>query len=360
ETVLAEPSELGLGAALDAFFSSWSELASNPGSTTVRSVLRQRASELAGRFQTLAGNLDSIRQETETRLQLAVEEVTSMASNVADLNQQIVSIEADGTTAGDLRDARARLLDRMSELVPIQVSHRDNGSVGVTVAGVSIVDGANSSTVKVVVSGGVTGLGIEGRTGLFQDTGGSTGALIDLINTDLPTARQRLDDLAEALVTEVNTLHAGGTTPDGSTGVNFFDASATAASTIALSTEVRADVDAIAAGTADASGGYRAGANDVAEPVAALRDTVVASVGDTISESFRGLVSDIGEAVRSSTDAAEAHGVLAEQARLRRESLGGVSVDEELVRMIQFQTGYQAAARVVTAADEMLQSLLAI
>jgi len=71
-------------------------------------------------------------------------------------------------------------------------------------------------------------------------------------------------------------------------------------------------------------------------------------------------VSALGLAVRSSTDSAQVHRTLADQADVRRQSLGSVSVDEELVRLIQYQSAYRAAARVVSAADELLQSLLNI
>ncbi len=121
---------------------------------------------------------------------------------------------------------------------------------------------------------------------------------------------------------------------------------------------IEADATAIAAGTPDGGGNYRAGANDVALAIGALRDTDVTSLGGTMGEQFQGLVSDVGLAVRSSTDKAAVHRTLSEQADARRLSTSGVSVDEELVGMIQFQTAYQAAARVVTAADEMLQTLI--
>ena len=129
---------------------------------------------------------------------------------------------------------------------------------------------------------------------------------------------------------------------------------------MALSVDAQASSRAVAAGTPDGTGAYRAGANDVALAIGGLRDAPIAALGGTPGEHVRGLVSSIGMAVRSSSDAAQVHQTLADQADVRRMSLSGVSVDEELVQMIQFQTAYQAAARVVTVADEMPQSLLGI
>jgi flagellar hook-associated protein 1 len=345
---------------MDAFYSGWSELGTNPANATVRSVVRQTGNVLTQRFGELSDGVASIRTEVETRLVDAATQATALGAEVARLNTQIVTIEADGNTAGDLRDTRSRALARLADLLPTQVTERDNGSVGVNSSGIGIVDGAYSLDLEVTTSGGTVGLGAVGRAGFFPQVGGRIGGLLTVINTDLPDVQQRLDDLAAAMVADVNGLHETGTNPDGNTGVSFFDPAGTTATTIALSSDVLASTTAIAAGTPDGLGAYRAGANDVALALGGLRDTDSASLSMTMGEQYRGLVSDIGQAVRSSSDAAEAHRVLAEQADIRRMSLSGVSIDEELVKMIEFQTAYQASARVVSVADELMQALLAV
>ncbi|MDH5590328.1 MAG: hypothetical protein OEZ37_09800, partial [Gemmatimonadota bacterium] len=243
-------------------------------------------------------------------------------------------------------------------LIPIQVHPQDDGSVGVTASGYHIADGVVSVPLEIRTSGGTVGLAIQGRPGMLPDLGGSVGGMLEVLNQDIPAIRATLDELANALVTEVNAIHVTGTNPLGGTGIDFFDPAGLTADTIALSAEVAADADAIAAGTPDGLGGYRAGANDVALSLAALRDVSIGSLGKTLGGHFRGLVSDVGSAVRSSQDAVGVHRALAEQADIRRMSISGVSIDEELVSMIQYQTAYQAAAKVVTAVDEMLQSLI--
>ncbi len=360
ETMLTEPSEQGLSATFDRFLSAWSDLATSPGSATNRSVVRQRTLELTDKLHDQNASLDQIRQEVESRLDVGVGRINALIDEVARLNKEIVSVEAGGATAGDLRDVRGRALDELSSLIPIDVNPRDNGSVGVATCGYNIVDGAAGLTLKVGSVGGTMGIMLQGHAGLLKETGGATGALLDVLNTDLPAVRQSLDDFASALVDAVNTVHATGTGPDGGAPVNFFDPAGTTAATIGLSAEVAASARAIAAGTPDGSGNYQAGANDVALSISALRDTALVALGTTPGEHLLGLVSSVGLAVRSSADKAEVHRTLADQADGRRMSLSGVSVDEELVQMIQFQSAYQAAARVVTAVDEMLQSLLAI
>lgn len=360
ETLLGEPSDLGVGSLLDRFFSAWSELAANPTSDSVRSVVRQQGSLLAGKLASLAAGVDQVRQEVEARLSDAMASVNRLTSEIASLNQQIVTVEAAGTQAPDLRDTRSGMLNELAQLLPIQVAGRKNGAVGVTVAGVSIVDLSFAKTLEVRNESGTWGVGVVGTTGLFQENGGQAGGLLSVLNTEIPTYTQALDDIASALVTQVNTAHVTGTNEAGATGVDFFDPAGTAASSIKLSAAVLADAGAIAAGTPDGSGNYRAGANDIALTLAGLRDTAVGSLGATFGAFYSGLVSDVGQAVRSSQDAAEARRILADAADMRRQSISGVSVDEELVQMIQFQSAYQAAARVVTTVDEMLQTLLTV
>lgn len=358
ESLLGEPSDTGLSAALDQFYSGWSEFGSNPNGSIVRSAVRQQATLLLNRFRSLAAGIDSIRQEVDTRLIAAVDRATNLSADVARYTQQIVIAESGGSTAGDLRDARARALTELAELMPIQVTERAGGSMGVNSSGIGIIDGAYSLKLEVSIVGGTYGVAVVGRPGLFLDTGGTVGGLLTVLNKDYPDAIKRLDDLASALVTEVNTVHKTGTNPDGNTNVDFFIATGTKASSIALSAAVLASTDAIAAGTPDGSGNYRAGANDVALAVAALRDKDIASLSMTMGEHYQGLVSNVGSAVRSSMQSAEVSRVLSDQADARRMGLSGVSVDEELVKIIEFQTAYQASARVVTTANEMLQSLL--
>ena len=358
ETLMAEPGDGGLSSILDRFFSAWSALATNPTSDTARGTVRNEAQNLTSQIQKLAGDIDRLRQDTEFRLGSAVDRINTLAQEVARLNREISADETTGQTSGDLRDARDRAIDELASLIPVQVMERENGSVGVLTSGLSLVDAAHHGTLEVRVSGGTVGVGLEGRPGLLPDMGSGVGGMLSILNTDLPDARASLDALAMALVTDINAIHQTGTSPDGSTGIDFFDPAGTQANTIALSADILADLDTLSAGTGGAGGDYRAGANDIALSLASLRDIDGGTLGTSYAEHFRTLATEVGFSVRSSLDAVEVHGTLSEQADVRRSSFSGVSTDEELVRLIEFQTAYSAAARVVTVANEMLDTLV--
>lgn len=358
ESLLAEPGETGISAGLDRFFSAWSDLATNPTSGAARTVLRDQTADLAERIQRMGSGLEQLRMESTEPLDLSVARINAIAEGVAGLNRDIVAAESGGNTAGDLRDARDRLLDELSGLIPVSVTQRQNGSVGVLLSGVTLVDGADHGRVTLGIQGGQAGLALEGRPGLLPESGGSTGALLDLTNRDLPEARASLDLLAQSLVEDVNALHRTATNEAGDTNVDFFDPTGITATSIRLSDAIRADAGAIATSTAGGLGNPRPGANDVALSLAGMRDRTLTGTGLTPDASVRMLVSEVGVSLRSALDRASVHSTLSQQAELQRASISGVSTDEEMTNLIRFQAAYAAAARIVTVADEMMEAVL--
>jgi flagellar hook-associated protein 1 FlgK len=358
EAVLGEPGDTGLSSALDAFFSAWSALASDPTSNTARIALQTESERLTDTMGRLSSGLDVARQDVETRLTADVARANELLEQIADINNRIVAYEVGGHTAGGLRDARDKAVDELASLLPVQVLDREDGTIGVVTSGLSIADGNHAATLELRDLGGTYGIGISGRAGLLPDEGGTIGGGLKVVNQDLAGFRSELDLLAEALVTEINALHRTGTNPAGDTDVDFFDPAGVTASSFSLSAQVLADPEAIAAGTPGPGGEYRAGANDVALAMAAMRDQDSGLLGTSYVAHFRELTSDIGFTVRSALDQVEVHQTLAEQAETRRTGYSGVSTDEELMRLIEFQTAYTAAARVITTAGEMLETLV--
>jgi flagellar hook-associated protein 1 FlgK len=367
ENAYAGGSGTDLGAAIDAFWGGWGDLATNPLNDSARVVTRQSGQHLAGQLQRLNGALDQVSGNADARLRQEVADLSMHAAAVARLNENIVAAEAGGQTAGDLRDARDRSIDAIAKLAAVQVFERADGSVTVAAGDATIVDGNNSQSLSVDTTGGTYRIR-SSRGTLITPAGGSLDAAMTVLNQDIPTARAELDTIARTLVTEVNALHTAGTNPLGQTGVAFFndfgDVNTVTAANISLSAAVTADHRAIAAGAGvtDPNGGpdmYAAGANDVALGLAALRNANVAALGNTtIGGFYASAAVRIGSDVRGAADGAEIHSTLASQADSRRISVSGVSIDEELTLLIRYQNAYSAAARVITAADELFQTVI--
>ncbi|MHB1297446.1 MAG: flagellar hook-associated protein FlgK [Gemmatimonadaceae bacterium] len=370
ERVFGEPSDNGLAAAFDAFWDSWSDLAGQPTNAGARAVVRQRASALIERFNSFAGEIQSLETSTRSQARETVDRVNLLSSQVAAINGQIVPAEAGGHTANDLRDQRDRLLDELGALVPLTVIDRADGSNQVMLGGRPLVDGKTASTLA-LGPGVPLEVRFAGEPTAVRTMGGKLGALLDIANVDIAQVRSGLDAMAAALVTDVNAIHLQGWSPtagaagnwdplNGPTGsgIAFFDtaASGSTAAGIRLSAAVAADAGAIAAGaTLDATGD-----NATALALAGLRDLAPSAVGGSFGGAFRAVISSLAGAARAATDSASVSDTLLRQSMARRESTSGVSTDEELMRLMRHQQAYAAAAKVVQTVDEMMGVLLGL
>jgi flagellar hook-associated protein 1 len=362
EGILGEPSESGLAAAMDAFWSGWSDLANNPTSDAARAAVRQRGAHVAGMLNGFAERIQGLRENGRTRLDAGVRDVNSLASQIADLNRQIVASEVTGHTAGDLRDARDRAIDSLSKLGPVRTLENADGSTQVLLGTTTLVDGVDAKQLRVAGDGSpASPLRVEERResrGVeVEIRGGELGEMLRLLHDDLPALRGRLDTLADALVRGVNAIHESGDPA----GPPFFDPAGLDAGSIRLSTAVRASALAVRAGT-DGPGDNR-----IALRLASLRTDPAEAVGPggtlllggrSFASYYGGLVTDLGLDVGAAGRDASVADVLARQAELRRDEVGGVSIDEEMVQMIRHQQAYTAAARLVNVADEMIKTVL--
>jgi len=358
ESVLAEPTDAGLSSAMDRFFTAYSDLANDPTSTSVRAALRESARELASRFNRMDNEIRRVAGGLSGDVTSVLARVNDVTSQIADLNRQIVVSEADGSQAPNLRDARDRLVDELSQHVQVQVIERPGGSIGVFAGGIPVVDSTVARPLEARNVGGNLEIGLVGSPAVISTVGGELGARLDVINSDIPATLARLDSLASNFVSRVNQVHQTGTNPLGQTAIDFFDPAGSTAATIALSSDVLASSDAIAAGTGDALGAYQAGANDVALAMSALRIEQNAGLGVSFGAFHTKTVAEVALSVSSASDNAAAHGALKSRAETHRQSVSGVLTDEEVISLIEFQQAYTAATRLVTVADEMTQSIL--
>ena len=369
EAVFDEPSEHAFAATLDAFWNAWSDLANSPLDATARRLVQQRGSQVAFALNGMAGRLDALAGDTMARLRNGVGDLNASARQVAELNTQIVAMESGGHTAGDLRDARNRILDSMSAQAAVQVIERRDGSVAVLVANQTLVDGSTHKAIEVGGSPSAVTLSFAGDADPLPSLGGDLGAMTQLLNEDLPQLRAKLDDLAGGIVSAVNGIHRTGWSPTGDpdavappgwtgSNVDFFAAGGTTAATIALDAGVAADANRIAVG--NVHGGT--GSNAIATAMGRLRDTAV-PVGTppsstTLASFYRGTVSDLALRTGAAASSATVYETLSAQAEVRRQSVSGVSTDEELVQLMRHQQAYVAATRLVQSVDEMADALL--
>ncbi|HET7274973.1 MAG TPA: flagellar hook-associated protein FlgK [Longimicrobiaceae bacterium] len=352
ESVLGELSETGLAADMDAFWGSWADLANSPTSDTARELIARSGAQVATKLQNYSQRLDDLKHSTRLRLTSSVADVNGLAQQVAEINQEIVVAETGGYTANDLRDQRDRLVDEMAKLGSVRIVDRRNGSIAVILENAMVVDGANS---KEITAGGIPLSVTAGGVKLsFSGESSAISEMLNLINTDVPAVQANLDELASGLIAGVNALHTTGFDRTGAPGAAFFEG--TTARDISVSAVIEGDPTLIVASDTAGAGGN----NSVALALAGLRDDTTTMDGGTKSFAgfYRNTVTEVALQVRDANNAHDVYSTVAAQADIRRQSVSGVSTDEELIRLIQHQQAYTAATRLVTAVDEMMNSVL--
>jgi flagellar hook-associated protein 1 len=356
ENAVNEPSDTGVSAALDALFKSFGDLAGNPADRTLRSLVLDRAGTLVARLNSLGRSMAQSAADNQTRMKTQVDQVNDIARRIGELDAQIRAAGGPEGSAADLEDQRDMLIDQLSSLVPTQVIHRDDGTFAIAVGDTLLVDGANVRTLDMrPAGGGGYTVGVTGDPAPIDlGGGGSLGASVELSTVTLPALQAKLDTFVSALVSEFNGIHGAGYTPAGTTGVAFFDPAGVTAATIAISGSVAGKPDQIAA-----SAGPAGSDGDVALRLAGLGQKPVTALGGlTLRDAYADFAGDVAtQAGRAGLDVDTAQ-TLNDQAAAQRASANGVSVDEEMTTLIAQQQAYQAAARLVQAANDMIADVM--
>jgi len=145
EVVFNETSGYGLNAAMSEFWNGWQDLANNPSGHTERELLLAKSETLAVNFQQTYNDLSAVRTELDNSISQTVSQINVKAAQIADLNQKIVRIEANGDSANDYRDKRDLALKELSLMIDITASEQNSGSVTVTLGdGNKLVEGSTS------------------------------------------------------------------------------------------------------------------------------------------------------------------------------------------------------------------------
>ncbi len=361
--VFNQASGAALSGAFSRFFNSFQDLANNPESQTARAVVREEASFLVDQFQRMHDQLSVLRFDMEAEVKQTLLETNRIIRQLATLNTKIITNKKDPTdVAGSLEDERDRLLDDLSKLLKINIREQVDGTVAVSAApGILLVDAAvfNELTTRPVSRNNAivsdVALAIDGKA--VDPVSGKLGGLLQARDEKIISAQENLDIVAETLVGRVNLIHSAGFGLDGSSGTNFFIATQDSAREIAISQEVLGDLNKIAASSTAVGNGD--GAN--ALTLSGLASEKVLGGGTrTIEEFYADLVGQIGADAKEVFTNAETQRLVVEQVEIRRENVRGVSLNEEATNLILFQRAFQAAARIVTIVDEMMQSLLNI
>ena len=364
QPLFADSNGQGISAAMNDFFKACQDVSTNPADSAARTVLLSKANSLTGQFNQTASDLASHRKSIDGQIGQAVTDINQLASQIADLNKNISHAELNGQQANDLRDERGRLLNSLGELANVSSVEDNTGQLTVFVGlGHVLVDKnqtyqltgvANSSNASLLdVRYDAGGGPVTTLNSVI--TSGKLKGLLDVRDQTIPSLQTTFDTLASALVTQVNSRHQSGYGLDGSTGQNFFAPAGTTAATIRMSLT---DKQAIAASSTAAG---VPGNNVNALAIGNLQSTSLSALGNlTLGEYYSDAAGDFGSTVQGAERDGNAQEIIHEQLEAHRAEISGVSLDEELVNLLKYQRAFQAASRLITVTDELMQTILTL
>ncbi len=349
ESAFGEPGDTGLQAGLAAFWNSWGDLANDPSSGAARTGVLEQGARLAAAFADTAGRLSAQWGGTREALTTTVATVNRLADDVADLNGAIRAAAVAGGGTSELEDRRDELVGRLADAVGAVAQPMEDGTVTISVGGSVLVAGSHVSALA--VSGPTTGPGVGSVRVLWAGSGttaavsgGQVGGMLTALEDTIPAASARLDAVAAAVAGTVNARQASGYDATGAPGAAFF--TGTTAASLRVTGLATTGVAASAAPPPAADGSN-------ADAVAAVSEDPTGP--DAV---YRDLVVSLGVRAQGATRRADVQQALSVQAESARLGVSSVSVDEEMVSLMNYQHAYEAAARFVSVVSETLDVLM--
>lgn len=406
EAMISEPSDTGISSLVNGFWKAWSDLSKDPENITNRKIVKETTLALTDALNHTSKKLNDLRTDLTRNVEVNASNMNSTLSSIADLNAQITRIESLGDNANDLRDQRDLLTDQLSSLVNIEVSELENG-YQITMGGQVLVTGdtptqitpdllENAFAAGTLNNGEIYGMffsrenyvtDYQNQLNQFANTlatGDITitlpkgailpeGIVLDGVTySDASSNRTLATDLV-VTVKGINGLHQLGYSANSGTpivGGAFFaasDSGTITAGNITVSQAILDDPSLIATSLRTIGSGTSEtvvrGNNGLALIMADLKDVKFTFGGgmtatSTIDDYFKAIVGQVGVQANEAKRQVESAVVLTDQVESSRQSVSGVSLDEEMTNMIMFQHAYSAAARLMTTFDEMMDKLI--
>lgn len=392
----------GLSEGIDAFFNAFQSLSAEPTSMLFRQQVLLKAQTLSQKLNTISSTLTTAQTNLLGAIDQNLRDINDGLATIATFNQQIGAAEV-GTAnkANDLRDARQAAVEELAKKVNLSTTEEADGTLTVRlgsatgsllVSGVFSGNTGSAGTVKlgrsttdappnVTIQGWTGGVAPEDDTTITplaeQPTSGTVAAQLDVLNQVIGDSTTGLirdyDQIALAVSSLVNNQLALGFNlrnpplyDEAGTAANenhLFDddadssngVGAVTAANIRVNTAVTADLRRIAAASAVAEPNN--GANAVI--IADLRsDTTF--LGESISSFYMRSLSRVGGDDRTVNAALSSQKLVGQQLTQQRDSVMGVSLDEEISNLMQFEHAFAASARLINTVDDMLKTILTL
>lgn len=338
------PLDSGLQDAMGEFWASWERLSASPQDLAARQEVLSSGERVATSLRGASQQLQALDTLVTNRGRDVVTRINTYSDQLAQLNSQIGDAVFRGAAPNDLLDQRDVLLDKIARLITVTTVEGNNGVTSVYVGSFPLVDGITSQDMVQPPTGGP----VWGINGFPVDLSGELAAVHEAQTLTLPGIKNSLDQIATTLRDVVNQQHNLGMNLDGVAGADFF-VGATAAD---LQVSPALSARDVAAGTTSAPSDNRN-----ALLIARLGSQEITGIG-TVDNLVSTLAGRLGESAAATEQMSRV--LASSQATVddQRQSQMGVNLDEELADLVRYQRAYEASARVMQIADEMLDRLI--
>ncbi|MCR2822359.1 flagellar hook-associated protein FlgK [Lederbergia panacisoli] len=381
EDIMNEPSDVGLSKAMAQFWQSLQSLSTNPENEGSRRVVIQRATSVAETFNYLYGSLTTIKNDMKKEIDITLNEINAIATDIASINKQISEIEPHGYLPNDLYDERDRLMDQLSKLVPIEAEsiHYGGNSLSIAEGGRNVSMIVNGEKVLLVDDAKTNQLEwdntkekllLNNKEVSFDSLGegkGKMSALFHAHDIDYPDMLADLDKYAYTFAQVFNEVHSQGHDLNGDPGAALFDVGDLngAAGRINVIITDPAKIAAALQGTESGNGGN-------ALNLAKIKDLVISGgvieglenlptleiKSGTMQSFYEGVIGAMAVKGQHANRLQHNTNILVESVSQTRSSISEVSLDEEFSNLIQYQHAYSASARMISVIDEMLDKII--
>ncbi|MFC5464681.1 flagellar hook-associated protein FlgK [Lederbergia graminis] len=381
EDIMNEPSDVGLAKAMAQFWQSLQSLSTNPENEGSRRVVIQRATSVAETFNYLHDSLTTIKNDTKKELDITVNEINALATDIAAINKQISEIEPHGYLPNDLYDERDRMVDQLSKLVPIEsesvqyggnsLSIAEGGrTISITLNGAKVRLINDTETNKLEWDNTKEHLFLNNREVTFDSLGegkGKLAALFHAHDVDYPDMLTDLDKYAYTFAQVFNEVHSQGLDLNGDAGQALFDVGALqgAAGRMNIIITDPAKIAAALQGTESGNGGNALNLAKIKDAV--ISEGVIEGLENlppleirsgTMQSFYEGVIGSMAVKGQHANRLLYNTNVLVDSVSQTRSSISEVSLDEEFSNLIQYQHAYSASARMISVIDEMLEKII--
>ncbi len=356
ESIFNDTSGNGLSDQLNSLFTAFQTLAQTPEDAGIRQTVMQAGQQVATTFNTMNNQLKNIQYQVGQEINSDVGEINQLSGTIANINSKILASGGAANASPDLQDQMGSAISQLSSLINVKLTTDPTGITNVTAGGMVVVAAGTSYNLKTTQTSTGISIGREDSSVPATVSSGEISGLLGSYNNQIASFSSQLDGIASTLIQTVNSFNSTGYTlsTNGSpaqTGKVFFVGNS--AGSIAVSPDIVSNLNNIAASsTGDPGNG------DNATAIANVLNAPVTSNGQSIVTSYQGLIGQVGIASQQASDSVQTLTVSQNQMQSFQSSISGVSLDEELTNMIQYQHSFEAAAKIVTTTDSMYQTLI--